>query len=63
MTLRIVAADEVSQAPRSDLSDLGAAHVDDDERLGAPATQPAVLAPRAWERSRIEAIPVLTDRP
>ena len=61
--LRIVAADEVPQAARPDLSELAAAHVHDDERLGAPATQPAVLAPRPWERSRIETIAVLTDRP
>ena len=59
--LRIVAADEVPQAARPDLSDL-AVHVHDDERLGVPATQPTVLAPRAGERSPIEAIAMLTDR-
>ena len=45
--LRIVVADEVPQAARPDLSDL-AVHAHDDERLGVPATQPAVLLPRAW---------------
>ena len=59
--LRIMAAGEVPQAARPDLSDL-AAHVHDDERVGVPPTQPTVLAPRASERSLIEAIAVLTDR-
>ena len=60
--LGVIAAEKVAQAVRPDLPRLAALVVDHHERLGAQSAQPAMLTPRASERTAVQALAELGDR-